>query len=270
MQMTFRTVLVHAALDPDSAARCAAAAAIAHRFGARLAGIGAQAFWPYAPPAEVKGKMRPLLQQAEAELEQARANFEALGLEAPGGVTWRMAVEHPHDAIASFARLGDLVIAGRPRGAADPTLFASVDDLVMQCGIPVLLIPDWPQPPPMRTVVVAWKNTREARRAVGDALPFLHGAERVIVAGVAERDDHAALTAEITDVRERLAAHGITAEMALREGEATTALPAIADEAAADLIVAGAYGHSRLREWVLGGLTRTLIADTGRCVFFSR
>jgi nucleotide-binding universal stress UspA family protein len=268
--MTFRTVLVHAGLDSDSAARCAAAAAIAHRFAARLVGIGAEAFWPFVPPSEVRDNLRPLLEQAEAELEQARKAFLALELAAPGGVAWRMAVDHPHDAIAAFSRLGDLVIAGRPRGLADPVLFPNVDDLLMKCGVPVLLIPDWPQPPPMRTVVIAWKNTREARRAVGDALPFLHGADRVIVAGIAEREEQATLRSEIGDVCERLAAHGVTAKPDLRDGEATSVLPAIADEAGADLIVAGAYGHSRLREWVLGGVTKTLIADTGRCVFFSR
>jgi hypothetical protein len=144
--VTFRTVLVHAGLDPDNNARCGAAAALAHRFAARLVGIGAEAFWPFVPPAEVRGNLRPLLQQAQIELEQTHKSFMELGLTAPGGVSWRMAVDRPADAMARFSCLGDLVVAGRPRGLADPILFPAVDDLVMTCGIPVLLIPDWPEP----------------------------------------------------------------------------------------------------------------------------
>lgn len=268
--MTFRTVLVHAGLDADSPARCAAAAAIARRFAARLVGVGAEAFWPFIRDVDADSRLRPLRMQAEAELEQAKAAFLALGLEAEGGVAWRQAVDYPHQAMADFSRLADLVVAGRPGLINDPVLFPSVDDLLMTCGLPVLLIPDWPEPPPLRTVIVAWKNTREARRAVSDSLPFLHGADRVIVAGVAERDDQDALTLEVADVCERLSAHGVQASPILRTGEAGPALRALAGETGADLIVAGAYGHSRLREWVLGGLTRSLIADKSRCVLFSR
>jgi nucleotide-binding universal stress UspA family protein len=118
---------------------------------------------------------------------------------------------------------------------------------------------------------VAWKNTREARRALADALPFLMRASQVTVAvisGESEEVEHIGLQ----EVSERLGRHGVKVKTLVAPkgcGTVTDAIERVAGEVSADLIVVGAYGHSRLQEWVLGGVTEDLLAASSRCVLFS-
>jgi len=111
-------------------------------------------------------------------------------------------------------------------------------------------------------VVVAWKDTREARRAVRDSLPFLKQAEDVSVIGIGEPAQGG------TDVCAYLRHHGIEARAYTRPGQIASMadeLVRIAEQEGADLIVCGAYGHSRTREWVFGGVTRELLNHAPVC-----
>ena len=108
-----------------------------------------------------------------------------------------------------------------------------------------------------KRVVIAWKDAREARRAVRDALPLLKAADEVLVVAVGESGRAGAL-----DVKEHLDGHGINARtlvQARRESAVADDLIRAAEREGADLMVAGAYGHSRTREWILGGVTRDLL-----------
>lgn len=112
-------------------------------------------------------------------------------------------------------------------------------------------------------MVVAWKDVREARRAVSDAMPFLVHAREVLVATVAEQEPERAM-ASATDVVRYLINHGAKARAEIvnyRESEAGEALLGITQQIGADLIVSGGYGHGRFREWLLGGVTRTLLRE---------
>jgi nucleotide-binding universal stress UspA family protein len=125
-----------------------------------------------------------------------------------------------------------------------------------------------------RRVVVAWKDTREARRAVQDALPLLHRAETIVIAEVCERsDDVGPSQARLRDVAEYLARHHVAAAVAERvrpvDGTALNSLLRLAQDESADLIVAGAYGHTRLGEWIFGGMTQGLLAKSHVCCLFS-
>jgi nucleotide-binding universal stress UspA family protein len=123
-------------------------------------------------------------------------------------------------------------------------------------------------------VVVAWKDTREARRALQDALPLLHHADEIVITEVCEKsDDLAPSGARLRDVARYLAGHRIAAAVAERvrpvdDTAANTLLRLVEDESA-DLIVAGAYGHTRLGEWVFGGMTQALLAESPVCCLFS-
>ena len=119
--------------------------------------------------------------------------------------------------------------------------------------------------------MIAWKDTREARRAVRDALPLLQEAQRVSIAEVTSEGMEESAVARIADVARYLAHHDVSVGqqtgIAADESEGNVLLR-LAREQDADLIVAGAYGHNRLSEWVFGGVTRNLLTtSTVPCLF---
>ena len=125
----------------------------------------------------------------------------------------------------------------------------------------------------LRSVLVAWKDVREARRAVFDALPILAAAKEVTIAEIPEQDGHRAdALAHVADVAAWLHRHGIAANTLVpdKAGGVTGQLENIAANVGAGAVIAGAYGHSRLREWVLSGVTRHLATESRRCAFLSR
>jgi nucleotide-binding universal stress UspA family protein len=146
-------------------------------------------------------------------------------------------------------------------------------DLVMQAGRPLLIVPDACDWLDLRSVLIAWKDTVEARRAVADALPLLRKATEVTVAEIAEEQaNRPAALSRVRDVAAWLSRHGVNASEQVPEdcGEAGGLLEGIASEVGAGVVVAGAYGHSRFREWILGGVTRQLINPLNRCSLLSR
>lgn len=136
----------------------------------------------------------------------------------------------------------------------------------MSAGLPMLAIPPGAHLD-AKPIVVAWKNTREARRAVWDALPLLKRAEDVRVLRFASDP-----APEVSSVVERLRLHKVPVEAEMRqrtERSVAEDLLAAAEAMGAGLIVAGAYGHSRLREWALGGVTQGLLTGSRTPVLFS-
>jgi nucleotide-binding universal stress UspA family protein len=145
-------------------------------------------------------------------------------------------------------------------------------DLVMQVGRPLLVVPEGCNWLDLRSVLVAWKDTAEARRAVSDALPLLRkSTEATIVEIVEDEADRVAALARVEDVVAWLSRHGINASQLVPDqpGDAATQLERIASDVGAGVIIAGAYGHSRLSEWILGGVTRQLINPANRCSLLS-
>ena len=272
--MHFKTIIVHAQSGADSEPRLKAAASLARRFDGALIGVGAVAFtllpdigYGYTS-AEV---FQALLDQIKDDLKRAQAVFtDCVG--AGVDATWRESMNLPALAVAELAGAADLAVVGRSAGQ-EQRVFVDGGDLVMRAGIPVLVMPAAVDQVDARHILVAWKNSREARRAVGDALPFLKEARRVVVAAVQEDGDAAALQAELDDVAERLRRHGVTVETHLSprlELSVPDQLLGMVESQGADLIVAGAYGHSRLREWIFGGVTHRLLHAAPVPVFLSR
>jgi nucleotide-binding universal stress UspA family protein len=142
----------------------------------------------------------------------------------------------------------------------------------MQAGRPVLVVPDSCNWLDLRTVLVAWKDTAEARRAVADGLPMLRKATDVIIVEIVEDPaTRAAALSRVGDVAEWLSRHGVSASTLVPDecGEAGPQFERIASEVGAAIIIAGAYGHSRIREWIFGGVTRRLISPSRRCSLLS-
>jgi hypothetical protein len=124
--------------------------------------------------------------EMRAVLSRRGKEFQACVGEARSRVEWRSSLDFPTEFVAREARAADLVIIGRDRKSYDPYRSTDAGALVLRTGRPVLAVPPGVQSLAAKRVVVAWKDTREARRAVQDALPLLQGAEEVIVMEVTE------------------------------------------------------------------------------------
>jgi nucleotide-binding universal stress UspA family protein len=121
-------------------------------------------------------------------------------------------------------------------------------------------------------VVIGWKETREARRAVQDALPFLHEAVRVNIVEYCSADKKEATWQHVDDVARFLSRHEIDADAEVfvtSQDSDSTQLTQYATDRGADLLVTGAYGHSRLGEWIFGGMTRDLLMSSPFCCLMS-
>jgi nucleotide-binding universal stress UspA family protein len=165
------------------------------------------------------------------------------------------------------ARTHDLLVIAR-----DPELSSErLHSLVMQSGRPVLIAPTRPLKSLGGLVVIAWKDGPEAARALSAALPILVKASRVIILTVSEDgagDDADLVSAE--GVARQLGWHGIEAEVQMSYApvlSASLTIQEISSNLDADLLVMGAYGHSRLREFVFGGATRDILLDYAMPVF---
>jgi nucleotide-binding universal stress UspA family protein len=271
---SYKSLLVHAEAGLQSSRRVEIAARLARTLDARLIGLGAETFEPL-PPADpfmgyASGEWFALMEkQVDADLRNAEVGFRRDAAYAE--FEWRSVHDYPAKALARASRAADLVVVS-PKGQGGGGRCADPAEVVMTAGKPVLLVP--PESSYLRasTVVVAWKNTREARRAVADAMPFLQRADTVIVQAICEDGASEGSILEVEDVAAHLKRHGVRAlaQVGLNKQKGVAVeLQRIAEANGADLIVAGAYGHSRLREWALGGVTDTLIHNPSCFVLLS-
>jgi nucleotide-binding universal stress UspA family protein len=276
--MSLATVMVNLALDQPNRARLEVAGQLAERFDAGLVGVAAAQFSP--PLYYTTGEMaQDLIEQGEASvrkrLSELETEFRDTIKDRAKYLDWRSALDFPARFVIQETRCADIVVTGgRSPAFSDAFALASPKDLVMQTGRPLLVVPDGTDWLDLRTVLVAWKDTTEARRAVADSLPLLRKAKNIVVAEIPEADGERSLAeARVGDVTAWLARHGLIATPRVPEGNRNRGAPAqlddIADDLGASLIVAGAYGHSRFRELVLGGMTQHLVTQRARCVLLS-
>jgi nucleotide-binding universal stress UspA family protein len=275
--MTYATAMVSLAVDQPNEALLDVAGQVAEQFGARIIGIAASMFSP--PMYFIDGDVgQRLVEEGQAAIEQRMVNLDRQFREAMNGrareVEWRSAMELPARYIAREARAADLlIVSGDGAAPVDPFAVAGPSDLVLQAGRPLLIVPATVRWLDLRSVLVAWKDCAEARRAVADSLPLLRKAKEVTVAGIVEEASaRAVVQKQVEDVIAWLSRHGITAvaQVAEKIGDAALQIDRIAAATGAGVVVAGAYGHSRFREWVLGGVTRHLVGQMDRCVLLSR
>jgi nucleotide-binding universal stress UspA family protein len=174
--------------------------------------------------------------------------------------------------LAREARSADLVVIGQTKGPGDVLGSLDPGEALLKIGRPTLVVPDGVSSLRAEHVVIGWKNTREARRVVQDALPFLHEASRVTVVEIYESGEESTSQEHIDDVVRYLTRHRITTIPRVvlhQQGSGAAQLIKLAQEEGADLIVTGAYGHSRLGEWIFGGVTRDLLATSSICCLMS-
>ncbi len=208
--------------------------------------------------------------QGEARRESEMVQLVA-GADRPK-LLWRPVIDFPVDAVAREARSADLIVIGPSPRTGDAYVSLDPGEAILRLGRPALFVPGNVSVLRAEHVVIAWKDVREARSAVQDALPLLHEAARVTVAEICEAGDEERTQARLDDVAAYLAQHGIKGGPRVilhREGFDADQLITLAQEEGADLLVTGAYGHSRLGEWVFGGVTRDLLAHSPICCLMS-
>jgi nucleotide-binding universal stress UspA family protein len=271
---TFKTLLVHAEPGLSASHRLEVAGCLARDLGACLIGLGAETFDPLDASAPegahfAAGLLAAQQEQIEKDLVAAEVAFRR---DAGGAdLEWRTLQDYPHLALTRMSRAADLILVG-PHTGADTTRSADPADVVMGAGRPVLIVPDHLHRLHGKAVVVAWKDTRECRRALADAMPLLTRAEDVIVHTVCKAGTGDAAMAEIDDVIANLKRHGVAARplvTATAPAGVAREVERVAELNKADLIVCGAYGHSRLREWAFGGVTAELMRRPGCFVLMS-
>lgn len=274
--MTYATLMVHLELGRSNAGLLQIAGALAERFQAGVIGVAACQPMPVTyGDGYVSGDL--IVQDREEidkEIKEAEAEFRNALQARVRTLQWRSTVMYASlpEYLAREARSADLIITGVASGDFfDPSRAVNTGDLVMRAGRPVLLVPAAADSLKLERVVVAWKDTRESRRAAFDALPLLKKAAHVTVVEIAAEEEITTARAHVADVVAWLRCHGVEAESFASPStiDDATGLYAIAQDQGADVIVAGAYGHSRLREWVLGGVTRDLLLSVNRCSLVS-
>ena len=276
--MTYKTVMASLALDRPNDACLEIAGQLAKRFAAYAIGTAAGEFSPplYFTAGE---SAQGLLDQGHAAIRnriaEVEAQFRAAMQSRAVAVEWRCAEEFPTGFVLRQARAADIIVVGgnAQDGSANPFMRVNPGDLLMQAGKPLLVVPDAVDWLDLRCVLVAWKDTPECRRAVADALPILREAKDVVVVEIVEDEaDRAAALAGVEDTVAWLLRHGVLAcaRVPAERGNAAPQLDTVASELGAGLVVAGGYGHSRFREWILGGITRHLLNPSRRCSLLSR
>jgi nucleotide-binding universal stress UspA family protein len=264
--MSYKTILVHAQDDPAAHGRMRLALDLARLFEGTALGVAAESWLPVTALPEfgyVPGEvMADLERDALARLDRAKTEFLGLAREVGCGATCEALTDLPGEAVIGYARAADLIVASRPGELSSEGLVANPAHLVTAAGLPVLVAADNLASISAEHVVVGWKDTRESRRAISEALPFLKRAKGVTVAQVTSPGDGLDdVRKELDEVAGRLLRHGVHAapEVVPASGHVCEALESLAARKGSDLIVLGAYSHSRLRENVFGGVTQAIL-----------
>jgi nucleotide-binding universal stress UspA family protein len=263
--MALKDILVHIDDGKANQARVNAAVALARRHDAHLTALYVipQFFIPSYAEIHIPASV---IEAHEAEVKQlaakAEADFRRLAEDAGRPAEWRCVRGYTDQELIGYARCTDLIMLGQ---AEDTGVFSSEaemeDQVLLGSARPVLMVPYiGVQGEIGKRVLVAWNNTRESVRAVNDALPILQNADRVTV--VAVNPDKSEGDIPTADICLHLARHGVKAEASQTTADdievGDVLLSRISDEGY-DLLVLGAYGHTRLRETVLGGVTRHIL-----------
>jgi nucleotide-binding universal stress UspA family protein len=276
--MTMRGILVHVDEHQALPSVLNCALLVARRFGSQIDGLHARPGAPRIIPVAPEGAFIPAseivedLERADRDLDrQLRERFDAFmrehGVAAAGSVlpgtevpaAWRDEAVTGYEALGSLGRAYDLICVARPLpGAAVPSMSA-LEAALFESGRPILIAPPAPPDKLGEVVVVAWNGSTETARTIAVAMPFLAEAEAVVVLSV---EDGMVPGPSGGEVAQGLVRNGIAARThQVKSGERAVGA-AILEECrtlGADLLLKGAYTHSRLRQMIFGGATSHIL-----------
>jgi len=269
--MPITDVQVYVDNDTACGTRIENAANLAMRFEARLAGL--YSVHKVTVPAGIgapasMGFYEAVEQESTEQIELARSVFESNAAKVRGGGQFQTLEGYLIDDLSVQSRYADLLVIPQDLGAEanlNPNYWPG--SVLMTAACPVLLIPDSKSinlPP--QTALLAWDGSRESANALRAAWPMLERVEKIDIASVSSND------AEAMDIAQYIAHHGVECEIHLLEGSEWNAGSILLEQVevlGSQLIIMGAYGHSRLREFVLGGTTKHILDHARLPVLFS-
>lgn len=287
--MGFKVVLTPLYGVPSDEAALATALVVARKFAAHIDVMHVRAdprtMIPYIGEgmsgALIEEMITSAEQQADERSKRVRAAFDdwrarsdlplAESAGAGPSCNWVETVGRPDASVARRGRVADLVVVSRPEAeGAVTTVAETLEAALLESGTPLLVAASPPAGAIGRHVAIAWNGGLESARAVAAALPFLKEAEATTIVSIGSP---APPEADAPALRAYLARHGVSAQICDVEAEGGRSigetLLATATEADADLMVMGAYTHSRLRELVFGGVTREVLAAAGMPVLMA-
>jgi len=275
-----RDVMVHLDGSPEDDMRLEYAQTLASGEGGHLIGIFTNLLPDLSIAMPIDGGAAAVVQVVTELEQQARKDGDVTA----GRLTDRLAgfqipaellrFDEPPGAmsvrVAEQARYADLFVVTRPYGAGDtPVWLDLVEAVLFGSGRGLLVVPPgYHQPEPIRTVLVAWNGSREAARALAEALGFIRDADRTVVLLVDPKTD----AGMDRHIERHLARHGVTAGIVKVESQGRGVADVVLDEArriSADLVVMGGYGHTRLREQVFGGATLDMLSIADRPILLA-
>lgn len=264
--MTYKSILVHLDAGERVQTRLDTALHLARRFGAHLDGVFS-VFTPEARGFYMMAGTASWFEEHRRERVQRRAAAERLYAaeltRADIKGNWLQPDGDPNFVVPHYARYADLVVAGQT-DSEDPNSYIAdsfVENLVLSAGRPVLLLPKHGEFPTLgKRVLIAWDGSREATRALYDAIPFAARAEKTTILTVSEPGKPTEMRQPGADIALTLARHNAMVNVENATGDAIgNVLLSRVHEGGYDLIVMGAYGHARWRELVMGGTSRTVL-----------
>ncbi len=269
--MDYKTILVHVDRSPRRSERLSLGVHLAEEFNAHLVGLYALSSLripAYALSASAEALLEAADEDRSRAVDEAKAAFDS-ACQRSLGVTaeWRTSEEDALEAVLGSARYSDLVVIGQHDPYADQdsgTQARFAEEVVVTANRPVLVIPYAGHfAYPFKKILIAWNASRKAQRAVNAALPLLQRAEEVRVAVFDPEkrdDDHGEVPG--ADVALHLARHSVKAlvtEQGSPNGDVGCGILSRAADFGSELVVMGAYSHSRARERILGGATKTML-----------
>jgi nucleotide-binding universal stress UspA family protein len=273
--MTIANVMVYVDVAQQAEGQVRVARSLAARFDATLTGVSALAVKPsfVAEGVIIEEMTADDLKKMKADLAGKAAWFQEVVRFPKERIEWRWDLEYPVLFLANEARSADLIVIKNTRQQRDDAYrLLNPAEAVLRMGRPTILVPEHVHDLRADRIVVGWKDAREARLAVRDALPLLRKAAQVTIVEICASSEQEEARVRVRDVVRYLGRHGVKCEMDFRVHLAEPAafpLLRIARDLEADLIVSGAYGHSRLGEWFFGGVTRSLLDDAPCCLMMS-
>jgi nucleotide-binding universal stress UspA family protein len=271
--MSYATLMAYIEAERRPEQRVRVATNLADKFNATLTGVAAI---PIPLLAVANGMVAVLPDEEDINLIRAKLAEAGNWFRGVAGEhrkpEWRQFLEFPVEALPREARSADLVIIGNAKRIFGEYGYVDPGEAILRMGRPTLIVPEGVDSLQAEHVVIGWKDVREARRTVLDSLPFLRETTRVTIVELCEPDEEKTALEHIDDVARYLTRHRINGGprvMLRKEGSGAAQLIRLAQDERADLIVTGAYGHSRLGEWIFGGMTRDLLATSPICCLMS-
>jgi len=279
--MTYKTIL--AILDAPENAGIAAdfALALAAGHNAHVIGLHAEivSAVPMVAPMEIPDPIavQALQDMARNEAVTIEQLFHAKAAASGGSFEWRSftsSVGYASQPLLETARSSDLILAVQPDPANPSDAHVDVESFLFESGRPVLMIPYILKAPmPIRRVLIAWNGSKEAARATFDAMPFLKAADSVEILSIDPAENASQTPVTGADITATLVRHGIKATLtttASAEKSASQVIENRLSDDSIDLLVMGAYTHSRLWQMIFGGTTKTVLKSMTALTLLSR